>query len=299
MKLKTNDGGESQGTPWWHERIEQLRDVPEGASALLLPDRVCDLLDDVEAAFAVTGVRTPAWPGRPLDQSPAPEEYSRCLDSGKFRILQARIDAWVGVLVKRGWAQLSTGRSTERRGDHGQSQTTVVLRPTADAEAGGAVPLTFRVYDSTDPEATLNVTVFAGDPPVELAEVPGCGCDACDSGSTWLLEELDKWALSVVDGSLIVDLSAKLQVQTSFGGHGSSGGSDRDSASSAAFTAAPWARGWDPLPIPDRESLPLPPDSGRGPRVLAGEWVRDLIRRLRGQPRSNRGWTIYSRVDRS
>ena len=290
---------ESQATAWWHERNHRLRDFPWVDEASLLTEGVCGLLDQVEVAFAITGARTPAWAGRPVDQPPAEEEYSRCMDPGKFRILQSRIDAWATVLVERGWAQLSTGCSDERRGGHENAQTTIVLRPTEEAQARGAVALTFLVYDSTDPEATLNVEVSAGDPPYVVAQLPGCGCDACDSGSAWLLEELDQWTLSVVDGSLVVDPSARFQVQTSFGGHGSSGGSADESSATVAFTAAPWGPGWNSLRIPDRDETSFPPSSRRGPRVAVGEWCRDLIRRLRGRPRPDRGWTMYGSGGRS
>lgn len=290
--------GGPQTETWWRERNRQLRDQPWTDDSSLLSEHVCDLLDDVEAAFTLTSAGTPTWPGRPMDQSPAEDQYSRCLDPGKFRILQSRIDAWATVLVERGWAQLSTDRSSEQRGDFERSQTTIVLRPTVEAQAGGAVPLAFLVYDSTDPEATLNVEVCAGEPQYMLFELPGCGCDACDSGSAWLLEELDQWTLSVVDGSLTVDPAGVWQVQTSFGGHGSGGGSSSDSSSTAAFTAAPWAPGWDALRIPDRDETSFPPSSRRGLRVVLGEWFRDLIRRLRGRPRPDHGWTIYSPADR-
>lgn len=289
--------GGPQAETWWRERNRQLRESPWGDDASLLPERVCELLDDVEAAFTITGEGTPSWPGRPMDQSPAEDEYSRCLDPGKFRILRSRIDAWVTVLIERGWAQLSTDQSSEPRGDFERSVTTLALHPTSEAQAGGAVPLTFLVDDSADPETTLNVEVYAGEPPYMLIELPGCGCDACDSGSVWLLEELDQWTLSVVDGSVCVDPSGVWQVQTSFGAHGSSGQSARGSAAPAAFTAAPWAPGWDPLHISDRDETSLPPGSVRGPRVILGEWFRDLVRRLRGQPRPDQGWTIYSPAD--
>lgn len=298
MNHDVSDVGGPHAETWWHARNTRLRELPWTDSSSLLPDHVCGLLDEVEAAFAMTGARTPAWEGRPVDQSPAEEEYSRCLDPGKFRIIQSRIDAWAKVLVDRGWAHLETDPSNERRGSHEHSQTTLVLRPTAEAHTGGAVPLSYLVYYSTDLEATLNVEVCAGEPPYVLAELPGCGCDACDSGSAWLLEELDQWTLSVVDGSLVVDPAATWQVQTSFGGHGSSGGSSGDSKSAAAFTAAPWATGWNPLRIPDRDETAFPPSSRRGLRIAVGDWFRELIRRLRGQPRLEQGWTIYGPVDR-
>ncbi|MFN3340438.1 MAG: DUF6226 family protein [Dietzia sp.] len=112
--------------------------------------------------------------------------------------------AWVRVLDDRGWAQLDTERTVEQRGPHGYTTTTIILRP----EQEGAVPL----------------------------ETPGCGCDACDSGSSALLEELDQWVLSVVDGSLVVDPAAQLQVRTSLGGPETGRSSTRSRSSGAAST---------------------------------------------------------------
>ena len=38
---------------------------------------------------------------------------------------------------------------------------------------------------------------------VFLDMVPGCGCDACDSGSAELLETLDGWAQTVARGGVV------------------------------------------------------------------------------------------------
>ncbi|MFN3601494.1 MAG: DUF6226 family protein [Dietzia sp.] len=242
------------GATWWQERDDRLRGLSGEAGAPVLPDHVCALLDAVESAFADTGAHTPGWAGRPIDESPTEEEYSRCPDPGKFRIVPARIDAWVRVLVDRGWAQLDTERTVEQRGPHEYTTTTIILRP----ELEGTVPLTFSITDVTDSDATLTVDVSAGDPPVGLAEIPGCGCDACDSGSAALLEELDQWVLSVVDGSLVVDPAAQLQIRTSFGGHGVGGASRRTTTESPLFVAAPWSPGWSPLPVPSVDDSPFP-----------------------------------------
>ena len=54
-------------------------------------------------AFAVAGATTPSWPDpHPDGQSPLQEEYSRCLNPGKYRILGARLDAWVQTLTELG-----------------------------------------------------------------------------------------------------------------------------------------------------------------------------------------------------
>lgn len=68
-----------------------------------------------------------------------------------------------------------------------------------------------------DSDHAFNVTIAAGNPAVRLASRPDCACDGCDIGSADLLEDMDMWVLSVVDGSLEVDVTADHSaVRTSF-----------------------------------------------------------------------------------
>lgn len=181
--------------------------------------------------------------------------------------------AWVRVLVQRGWAERTEERSVEQRGDFEWS-TTITVSPWNP----GAVPLVFTAHDSVDPVATLNVEVSAGGRPQVLAEVPGCGCDACDSGSAWLLEDLDEWALSVVDGSLVVDPSAPLTVRTSFGGQGTGGGGTRRSPVQHVIVAGPWSPGWTPMPVHTYTGMPALPELRRGPETVVGGCVARTAR---------------------
>jgi hypothetical protein len=45
------------------------------------------------------------------------------------------------------------------------------------------------------------VTVGVGDPAVVITWIPDCGCDACDSGSQDVLDELDEAIVGVVSGA--------------------------------------------------------------------------------------------------
>jgi hypothetical protein len=45
------------------------------------------------------------------------------------------------------------------------------------------------------------VTLGVGDPAVCVTWIPDCGCDACDSGSQDVLDELDEYVLGVVSGA--------------------------------------------------------------------------------------------------
>jgi hypothetical protein len=58
------------------------------------------LLAEVDRAFQVSGADTPGWPDPHPDRSPAEDEYSRCSNPGKYRILDTRIEAWAQVLSR-------------------------------------------------------------------------------------------------------------------------------------------------------------------------------------------------------
>ncbi|WFR71554.1 DUF6226 family protein [Prescottella defluvii] len=106
-------------------------------------------------------------------------------------------------------------------------------------------------HTPVDSDHVFTVTVAAGDPAVRLAEIPDCGCDACDRGSAELLEDMDKWVLSVVDGSLQVEVSdVRSSVRTSFGAGGSTPVHDLDKPT--MFTAEPWPDDWTARPLTPR-----------------------------------------------
>jgi len=59
----------------------------------------------VAEAFVTTGSTTPQWPDpHEGSEGPLDEEYSRCLDPEKYRILSARAEAWVLSLTRLGLA---------------------------------------------------------------------------------------------------------------------------------------------------------------------------------------------------
>ncbi|CAM2882246.1 DUF6226 domain-containing protein [Prescottella defluvii] len=159
-----------------------------GADASVLSTEICELLVDVDAAFAITGTDTPGWPN-PYGGGAAPDEaaYERLTDPEKFLIVVARAKAWTTVLLDRGWAREAAQVSWALRPmESGGADT--VLEPVAD----GAVPLVLTTHTPVDRNHIFTVSVAAGDPAVTLAEIPDCGCDACDRGSAALLEEMDR-----------------------------------------------------------------------------------------------------------
>lgn len=239
--------GANPGRSWWDDYNDDVRRLHEsgwGKGASVLSPEICALLTDVDAAFAVTGPDTPGWPNPYGDGAERNEAvYERVTDPEKFLIVVARARAWTRVLLDRGWArEAAQVRWALRPSESGGADT--VLEPVVD----GAVPLVLTTHSPVDSDHIFTVTVAAGDPAVTLAEIPDCGCDGCDSGSAELLQEMDEWVLSVVDGSLRVDVAVDhSSIRTSFGGRG---GTVQNLDEPTSFTAAPWSANWTARPLP-------------------------------------------------
>lgn len=257
---------------WWeadHASLCEIAEDPSEEWADAGPpftDGLLQLLADVEEAFAETGADTPSWEDPHLgtdgeERDSLEEEYSRCLDPGKFGILWARAEAWTRVLTSRAWATREDMESGDLRAGvrwaappRLELHRTTVLRP----HRPGALPLVLARTAPEDAAGSIDITgsdalilglvVGIGDPAVAVSTVPDCGCDACDSGSRDLLEDLDRTLLSIVDGSFEVDLSPDWSSQrTSFGASGGSGEEGTDL--SLTLTTQPWADGWTPRPL--------------------------------------------------
>jgi len=161
------------------------------------------LLREVDRAFEVTGADTPGWPDPHPDRNPRNDEYSRVTDVGRYRILDARVEAWVTVLQAAGIA-----RSVEVPAE----PWVAGLRPPTDhlrvrrlepVAAGGLRLVVATTLVDGRPFGLDVGTACAGEVPALLAVVPDCGCDACDSGSADLLTELDGWVLTVARGGVV------------------------------------------------------------------------------------------------
>lgn len=247
-------------------------------------DELVQLLADVEDAFTRTGAHTPGWEDPHLGadgelRDSREEEYSRCLDPGKYRILWTRAEAWAQVLTARGWAeaeedahpewvtapQVATHRTTVLRPSRPGAEPLLLAR-TAPEDAGGSTDL-----EGADAQI-LGLVIGAGDPAVPVSTVPDCGCDACDSGSHDLLEDLDRTLLSIVDGSFEAELAPGWSSQrTSFGAQSGSG--DEDANVTMTLTAGPWADGWEPRPL---SPALHPQDSAWTEEVLRESWFQRL-----------------------
>lgn len=152
----------------------------------------------VEAAFEHTADGLERWddPHPPPDRIVADEEYSRVTNAAKWRIIGARADAWIDALVELGLATVE--RDADSRWAEPPSPTitrTDIVTPTVV----GGLPLVVgrsRIEDVMD----AGVTLGAGLPAVQIAFVPDCGCDACDSGSQDVIDVLDSYVRPVVSG---------------------------------------------------------------------------------------------------
>jgi Family of unknown function (DUF6226) len=159
---------------------------------------VGELMAQVEAAFVSTADGLLQWddPHPPPERLVADEEYSRVTNESRWRIIGARADAWIEALVQRDLATVE--RDTAQRWT--EAPRTVVTRtdlvtPTSE----GCLPLVVcrsRIEDIPDAGVTLGV----GNPAIVVTFIPDCGCDACDSGSQDVIEQLDSFIRPIVTG---------------------------------------------------------------------------------------------------
>ncbi|WP_226832351.1 DUF1990 domain-containing protein [Brachybacterium sp. FME24] len=276
---------------WWEDRQSSFRDVAREGPTFEGPPfsaEILALLAEVEAAFDVTEACTPGWTdphreagGEIRDSLEA--EYSRCLDPSMYRILWARAGAWSRVLTARGWADETVVEDRTKVAwvvePHVDRHRTMVLRP---RRAGGQALVLARTApddscgttDVGGEDAELpGLVIGLGEPAVAVETLPDCGCDACDSGSRDLLEQLDTAILSIVDGSCEVVLTPLGHSQrSSFGASSGSGTGEPDMT--VQVSAGPWAEGWTPRPL----CPPIDPmDSAWADEKLREAWPTRLL----------------------
>jgi hypothetical protein len=158
------------------------------------------LLPAVEQAFELTSRGLTRWgdPHPPPDRVVADEEYSRVTDPAKWRIIGARVDAWIDVLVAAGAATVERDVPMEWAEPPGPIVTrTDLVRP---GVADGLPLVVGRSRIDTVDDAGIVIAV--GLPAMAVCAIPDCGCDACDSGSGDVIEQVDTWLGGVVRGEL-------------------------------------------------------------------------------------------------
>lgn len=155
----------------------------------------------VERRFADTAAGLANWadPHPPPDRIVADDEYSRVTDPGRWRIVGARADAWVGALLDTGlatvvaapveWPAASTPAVTRH----------VVVVPRV--RDGLRMVVARSRFDVVDDAGLVIGVERDGGPAAVVTWFPDCGCDACDSGSQDELDRLDEVVIGIVDGT--------------------------------------------------------------------------------------------------
>jgi hypothetical protein len=156
-----------------------------------------ELVEAVDAAFEITGRGLASWPDPHPDRSPLDEEYSRLIDPYKWRIVGARADAWLAAAADLGLAAVQPHAEVQWAA---RPLTEISRTDRAMPCAAGALPLVV-ARSSVGTVDDAGVALGAGAPAICVAWLPDCGCDACDSGSQDVLDELDSYVLSVVSGA--------------------------------------------------------------------------------------------------
>lgn len=185
----------------------------------------------VDTEFRTTGAATPPWPDPHLGrEEPGEDEYSRVTDPAKYRIIGARVEAWLQALTALRLATVSPADDMSALWRDG--------KPDSGTLTGARWVQPLR----TDAIALLvctsgfeglrdnGVLLGAGTPAVEIALLPDCGCDACDSGSADLTEELDDHILDVITGAFTHVATPRGTVQGERDGWSASGPSGFEEA---------------------------------------------------------------------
>lgn len=163
------------------------------------------LLPAVDAHFAQRPAELTQWPAPHPERAPLDEEYSRCLDPGKYRIVTARARAWARALAD---ADLAEVVETDAGFD---------LVP----RRAGALPISVHIEGFEGFTDNLVRVEVRG---VELTRLPDCGCDACDDGSAGMLTALDEGFLHALDGGVYLIRDGRgREVTTTFNGWSASG----------------------------------------------------------------------------
>jgi hypothetical protein len=105
------------------------------------------------------------------------------LDVGKYRILDARVEAWVRVLGEAGIAQTHDVPAEPRIAAHRPVTEMGRVRQVRPTKPGG-LSMVFATTLVNGAPFGLDLGVAHDEQqPVTLAGLPDCGCDACDDGS--------------------------------------------------------------------------------------------------------------------
>jgi len=176
-----------------------------------------DLQAQVASRFELLDL--PSWINpHPNMASPRTEEYSRVTDPERLRVVHSRARVWAEVLEDVLGAHSETLPSGSiAPDDHAEFDRGIRLTP----RQPGALPLLLleRGVPTLSGDVTSAVLdVGAGDLGILVASLPDCGCDACDSGSSDLLDAVDSTIRHVIGGPFVVLRGKKWRAQWHPGG---------------------------------------------------------------------------------
>jgi hypothetical protein len=157
-----------------------------------------ELVESVDRRFAGRPPELAVWPDPHDGNPPAESEYSRATNPERWRILGARVDAWVDALVDAGLASREQVAVADLRWDeHPHTRMSSAVRVTPSARGARSL-LVARSQIGDVPET--GITLGWGEPAVPVGLFPHCGCDACDGGAQRDLDSLDDRLSSIVSG---------------------------------------------------------------------------------------------------
>ncbi len=152
----------------------------------------------VDQEFAVRPRELAVWPDPHDGLLPADEEYSRATNPERWRILGARVDAWIAALAAAGLATVEQIAVDDIRWEESPyTRMSSALRVIPFAR--GARPMVVARSQIGDVPET-GITLGWGDPAVPVGLFPDCGCDACDNGAQLDLDAVDNRLSSIVSG---------------------------------------------------------------------------------------------------
>lgn len=201
---------------WWdsyNRGIETLELTEDAGHASQLSSELCILLSDVEHSYQTL-----------VSGSSIQQDLSA----------ELRVKAWSLVAVARGWTQI-------RENTYGFHRHDISLIPAAEQ----ALPLLFRTldFDSNLDHASVEVAVLTIIDGIEIGLISVQG--NCESETPVEdIEDLDKWILSIIDGSFEIDSGpARFSIKTSF--LFESTNSPHRTLKVGRRTARAWIGGWN------------------------------------------------------
>ncbi|ROS52489.1 DUF6226 family protein [Frigoribacterium sp. PhB118] len=180
-----------------------------------------DLLAEVTQRFTAHPSGATRWDDPHEHRNIADEEYSRVSDPERYAVVGARARSWIDALKA---LELATAQDVEAPPwPYGPTDARAVLVTPVRAGALSMLVVLGSMEGIEDA-----VAVGVGDPAVLIGMEPFCGCDACDSGSDYLLSAIDDLFTGIIDGSFLYAEGKDWKLTVGVNGWSASGSQDFD-----------------------------------------------------------------------